>query len=351
MFVIALVSCSRQAGRVGKGGIASVDSLLQLSQDSMFINPVFSRQVLEAAEEYEMDSMSRLQLLNQWSKYYIMVGLPDSADRCNQAVLAYYDVHPVVTVRDSNLMLSILNNRAVTRSMLHQTDSALAYFLMAAPYVVSNDQGYYLPNLYINIADAYQHQSNYPMAIEYFLKTLSLVEADTTKAAEGLRFVGYVGMALSYVFGMEDYERAEQYLEEAGRLLEGRTLTEQFSYYVTSGNLYYKARRYEEALPWNQKALALSESVNSPYHIALCQANIGSLFVKLDRLDSAQAYLTASYDYFSTDRSESILRYIEAYMSTLALKCGQTGQAGQWLTLDNESVYVEPAILLEYLAA
>lgn len=345
------VSCSRQDIRPIVESDTPLDTMLRVAQDSLATNPVYSRKMLVEAEDYVTDSVSRLELLNQWSKYYILVGSIDSSERYTRMILDYYHACETTSARDSNLMLSALNNTAVMRSMLHQTDSALLYYLQAVAFVSQNDNRYHLPNLYLNIADAYQHQSNYPAAIDFFLKALAIVEADTSEAGHGIRFAGYTGMAQAYIFGMEDYLQAEHYLMEAERLVEGRTISEQFSYFVTFGNMYFIMKRYDEAIIWDQKALSIAEKVNSPYHLAFCKANLGSVYLMMNQLDRAQACLDESYDYFLIDRSESMLQYLRAYKAKLALKKGQYAVAGQWLKGNMDNRYVEPTIRLEYLEA
>lgn len=348
IFILLLFSmlCCKKLDSPIKSDQATFDSLLRVAHDSLNTNPEWSYQTLKEADQYVSDSIQYYEKLNYVTQYLISVGKLDSALRLSRQIIRFTASIKSLSFHDSARISSAYNNVALTYAMTHKTDSTLYYYQQAYKYIPDKKNNKWLPNIFINIADAYVHLSDYPNAIKSYLQVLVL--SDSLKTDDDIIFAAYSGLGQAYLFGLQNYEAADDYLKKIELLYKDRSLNEKYFFCNTRGNFYFDKKEYTKALPWFIKARDIAESVKSQYHINLNNANLGGLYYELNELDSAQKYLDESYHYFQIDKSATVICYLTAYKARLALKQGNKQLAGEILKSFQEGEYVEPKITQEY---
>ena len=319
-----------------------LDSLLQIVSDSLSHNPTYSYQVLNDAVLEAADSMQYYLVKEKYIRYYATVGQFDSVLYLARQMKTY--ALRTLDLPNKGLVLENANN-AIGVYFMNQNnlDSALYYYLQAYTYGISVEENEKLPDICINVADVYTRKGDCVNGISYYRKALAI--SDALKLDDAIKFPIYIGLGQAYFMGLRNFELSDEYFKKAEHLYNDRSIGEKFVFCNNRGNYYYYKEEYTNALPWFLKAMRLVEPIKSDYHINYCNANLGDIYLHLNKLDSAEYCLDKSYRYFEFSEDKTILFYIATVRAELALKKGDVKFAKYILSKHPEFKSIEPEIL------
>lgn len=334
-----LFSCNKE---VSDAEQTSLDSLLQIISDSLNRNPTYAHQLLKDAELKATDSMQYYQVKEGFMRYYATVGQYDSVLYLARQMKLY--AARAIELPNKGLLLENANN-AIGVCFMNQNnlDSALYYYLQAYSHGISVNDNEKLPDICINVADAYTRKGDFLNGISYYRKALDISE--TLKMDDAIKFPIYFGLGQAYFMGLRNFELSDEFFKKAELLYDGRSIGEKFVFCNNRGNYYYYKEEYANALPWFIKAMRIVEPIKSDYHINYCNANLGDVYLHLNQLDSAEYCLEKSYRYFEFSEDKTMLFYIATVKAELALTKGNVKYAKQILSKYPESKSIEPEIL------
>lgn len=319
-----------------------LDSLLQIVSDSLSHNPTYSYQILNDAASEAADSMQYYLVKEKYIRYYATVGQFDSVLYLARQMKTY--ALRTLDLPNKGLVLENANN-AIGVYFMNQNnlDSALYYYLQAYTYGISVEENEKLPDICINVADVYTRKGDCVNGISYYRKALAI--SDALKLDDAIKFPIYFGLGQAYFMGLRNFELSDEYFKKAEHLYNDRSIGEKFVFCNNRGNYYYYKEEYANALPWFLKAMRLVEPIKSDYHINYCNANLGDIYLHLNKLDSAEYCLEKSYRYFEFSEDKTILFYIATVRAELALKKGDVKFAKYILSKHPEFKSIEPEIL------
>lgn len=155
---------------------------------------------------------------------------------------------------------------------------ALEYFLKALNIFeeVGNKTG--IAKDLSNIGIVYHYQADYPKALEYYFKALNIVEELGNKTSIALTTAN---IATTYAH-QKDYPKAEEYYFKALKILE--ELGNKSGIAATLGNIgdvYTEQKDYSKALEYYFKALKMHEVFGSKFRIASTLGTVGNVYLSI----------------------------------------------------------------------
>ncbi|HEY9177269.1 MAG TPA: tetratricopeptide repeat protein, partial [Flavipsychrobacter sp.] len=139
------------------------------------------------------------------------------------------------------------------------------------------------------IARCYAVRNNYPEALRHFQAALAAAEK-----LKSPRMVAILSVSLGAVYSdKEEYDKALEYLIKAKSAYEAAGTVNILSLYNNIGYLYFKQRRFSEALEWYQQGIESGEKIgaNTDDDLIGLYSNAGSTNIELGKYDSALGYM------------------------------------------------------------
>lgn len=312
------------------------------AQDSMYLNPTFSYKILQKAMAQANDSLEYYEIFALYSQIYVFnnqfeegMKLIDKLDCfCKQQTPS-----PLV-----HKLLAMVNNaRGIYAAYMSKADLASDYYFLAFEHAQKGDNAQTLPNICISIADLQLKKGDYANAAFYFRK--SLVLSDSLQMTADLGFPIYLGLGQTYM-ELRDFVLADEFYMRAQVQLEKRDLGEQFLFCSSRGNYYYFKEDYPDALTWFFKAKNKVAGHNLEFYEQLCNANIGEVYLFMNKPDSASFYLNKSYDYFRKIDNQSILFHLATLKASVAMEHNNASLAWSLLKSNSNENGIEPSLLL-----
>ena len=309
---------------------ALVDSLEVRVQDSLFSNVHYSRSQLLEALTQTQDSLVYYRLLALYGKTFFVSSDFDSILYYNRRVKEFsrnasQSSESLQSPRWNDVLSDVYNIEGNVWMQLNRPDSAIIDYKKAYGYRLKGKKRYLLPDICINIADAYLHRSDLAHTASYYRRALFL--CDSLNLSEHTKFPVYYGLGQTYM-ELRDFDLSNHYYELAGQFFDEMNVSEQWTYLNNRGNHYYYRKNYQEALKYMRRANALVSSYpQMVFEQNFIKVNLGELYLLTDKLDSAQICLDESYRFFSDIQHNSAVHYIETQMIELALKKGNIAQA------------------------
>ncbi len=167
-------------------------------------------------------------------------------------------------------------------------------------------------NCYNNLGYAYQVLGKYPLAIEYYLKSLHLCENLTKSTDNSMKKLAIEGIFSYYVnvggiyLDQSDYIEAENHFNKAIELCDTMIKTSNDVELINLGNIgkstclnalgsiYYIMRDYTKAEEYFYKVLNYNKKINYLKGISESYNNLGNLFSDIGKYDKAIDYLHKS---------------------------------------------------------
>ena len=170
---------------------------------------------------------------------------------------------------------------------LKQKDKAINFFVKALDYAKTYDSEYEVATCYSNMGDAFSDTRNYDSAIYYYRKAFELDSLTGDSVALGY---SYFKLATAY-FENKNFEQAEYNFESCMQLL-NKVVDEELeaSLYAEYGALLTDQQRYEEALTFLKKSLALAQHMDSNPLLKDCYLNLSKYYAQIGDFEEAFVY-------------------------------------------------------------
>lgn len=319
-----------------------VDSLEVRVQDSLFSNVLYSRSEIRDALVSTPDSQSYYRLLALYGKTFFVSSDFDSVFYYYHRVKDF-STKAVKCPQWSSVLSEVYNMEGNVWMQLNHPDSAIMDYKEAYVHCLEGERLQRLPDICINIADAYLHRGDLSHTASYYRRALFL--CDSLNLSEHTKFPVYYGLGQTYM-ELRDFDLSNHYYELAGQFFDEMNVGEKWTYLNNRGNHYYYRKDYREALKYMRKANELVSAYSQMvFEQNFVKVNLGELYVLTDNLDSAQICLDESYRFFSKIQHNSAVYYIETQMIELALKKGNIAQAKQMIARTNPVGHLDANML------
>ncbi|MBB3187846.1 tetratricopeptide repeat-containing sensor histidine kinase [Microbacter margulisiae] len=319
-----------------------IDSLVTQTTDSLDSNPSFVAARLRMALHNTQDSASFYKLYVVYIDYYLRVFSLDTASMMAKRLLRYANEKPLSFARleyKSEAYNALGNCQSINANL----DSALVCYRLAYKYAMLDSSKVKVPDIAVNLGDMYTRKGNFVEGISFYRRALYV--SDSLHMLDRMGFPIYFGLAQAYFSGLRNFTLADTYFNLARKYYDNRTLFEKFVFCNNRGNFCYYRQQYRKALPWFLKAKALVEPDHILFDLNLCNANLGDIYLKLSKLDSASYYENKAYAYFRPLNNITLLYYIATVQAGIALKRGHAAEASQWLKQYPAPQSTEPDLL------
>lgn len=336
-----ILSCDNSGNTIAKQNLQQLDSLINRAEDSLSNNFMYTRVQADSAMTLAKDSTQFHKALQLKAASYLITGSYDTACAISRQTLRFCANIPQSPQR--NTLVSSANNvLGIYFQQMGNADSAICCFKRAYEQYPTEQKEEALPNILINLADAYLMKGDVVSTAQYFRKALFV--SDSLGITDKMGFPIYFGLGQLYM-GMRDFEQSNTYFLLAEKSLSQRNLNEQFTFCNNRGNYYYYKEEYANALPWFHRARALVMPKHYDYAINLCELNLSDIHLHLNRLDSAKYYSTRSYTYFLSINQPTALYYLTSIKAGIALKENRLNDAKALLRNSSNTASIEPSML------
>jgi len=211
-------------------------------------------------------------------------------------------------------------------ALLGRPDSGLVYAKKAAHLM---EQERMNPDLRVvamtDIADFYRQTGQLDLSAEGYMQALAV--ADSFQTTTDSHIAISLGISTVYTF-MADYENSAKWWAKCKELLPKMKKPDQFIYYNNVGNDYYLQDKYQEALPFFEKAASLvKDDPDKTWDYYTARANIAEILINLKRGDDARPILEEVDSFYRKVNFPILLYYINTSKIELALLDGRTADA------------------------
>lgn len=224
-----------------------------------------------------------------------------------------------------------------------QIDSMIWAFEKSYYYVQKSGNARIMPDICLNLADAYVRDGRYDWGAFWYRRSLSVM--DSLRLPDYTRFPAYYGLA-QVEMELRNFKDCDYYYDLAYQYFDRMRPYEKHIYLNNRGNSYYFRDDYQTALTYFRRSLALvSQYPELEFERNLTMVNLGEVFMLMNQTDSATYYLKLCYDYFHRTGNVSALYYIDTQLIELALKQGKVDLATRYLKQAVVPEYIEPNML------
>ena len=337
-----LLGCSFQKSSVKDAETSRIDSLLSFYRDSLAVRPLAVISKLRTDQENVSDSINYYNLDQTISRCYYFSNRVDSAFLLNDRILHFVEKQPEKEDRLLKLSADAYNSRGVFFQDMNQWDSAIVCLNNASEALSQVNDFERLPaiNVYINMADCYQHQGDYGWAGYHYRKALFL--SDSLGVGDKMNYPIYSGLAKLYQ-ELENYPLSDSYFREAEQYWDRGSDYEKYYFADSRGNYYYVTKEYDNALVWFQRANAIVANFPQPIYRGIVEGNIGEIYLLKEQPDSARYYLERSVAFFgeSALQQPGIKFYMDGLFASLALQENDLSEAARRLNQPYDTLHTD----------
>ncbi len=149
---------------------------------------------------------------------------------------------------------------------------------------------------------------------------------------------------------LRNYQLAHFYFRKAERQYPPKNPKDAHFFYNSWGNVYSSQEKPAEALKCFLKAQEAARQMGQPFMTAVVDANLGQTYLELNRLDSAQKYLTNTTKFFfvQPNMQNDLQFYIDGLNAALALKQNRLDKASAILSKPYDLSKMSPNYLYLY---
>jgi len=338
LWCIISISCTRSEHRAK----TQMDTYMQyyaLMIDSISKNPSYVCTETFRQMAATTDSVVYYHYMILLAKAYMFKSETDSARLCmDRAELFCNNADPSSQIND--LYSEVYNMRGNVCIRLGLADSSVVCFEKAFDYRQNGIDKGVLPDICLNLADAFVHTGRYDKGAMWYRKALSY--NDSLNVPEDKRFPAYYGLAQVYM-ELRDFASCDYYYDMAARHYDQMQPFEKHIYLNNRGNSYYFRADYPKALEMFRKSLDLCRSYpDMTFEGHLTEMNMGETFLLMNQTDSASYYLDLCGDFFRSIGHQTALYYLDTQLIELALKENNLPLARKRLAEAVKPDYVEP---------
>ena len=307
--------------------------------DSLSENPSYVCARTARQMAVTTDSVAYYHYLVLLAKAYMFKSEMDSARlSMNRAEVFCDGAVPSSLIND--LYADIYNMRGNVCARQGLADSSVICFQKAFDYRLQGSNRDVLPDISINLADAFVRTGHYDKGAMWYRKSLSY--SDSLKIPEEKRFPAYYGLAQVYM-ELRDFTSCDYYYELAARHYDKMLPFEKHIYLNNRGNSYYFRADYPKALEIFRRSLVLARSYSDMiFEEHLTEMNLGETFLLMNQVDSAAYYLNLCGDFFRSIENQTALYYLDTQLIELALKQNDLPLARKRMSEAVQPDYVEP---------
>jgi signal transduction histidine kinase len=179
--------------------------------------------------------------------------------------------------------------------------------------------------IYMTLGNAYQLRGEVFSAQESYLKGLKELEAKGDWNTKEKGFLASFYYNLSVVMVESDLNMSPEYYIDKAILLNEET-GNQYKlgrcYTVYAGILEAK-KDYVRAIEYLEKALLIDQGLNEPWSMAVSQANIGVIKLRLREIEIAYEYLNKSLEYFTANNMNYYTAMVKVNIGEVLHAIGQ----------------------------
>ena len=307
--------------------------------DSLSENPSYVCARTARQMAVTTDSVAYYHYLVLLAKAYMFKSEMDSARlSMNRAEVFCDGAVPSSLIND--LYADIYNMRGNVCARQGLADSSVICFQKAFDYRLQGSNRDVLPDISINLADAFVRTGHYDKGAMWYRKSLSY--SDSLKIPEEKRFPAYYGLAQVYM-ELRDFTSCDYYYELPARHYDKMLPFEKHIYLNNRGNSYYFRADYPKALEIFRRSLVLARSYSDMiFEEHLTEMNLGETFLLMNQVISAAYYLNLCGDFFRSIENQTALYYLDTQLIELALKQNDLPLARKRMSEAVQPDYVEP---------
>lgn len=219
--------------------------------------------------------------------------------------------------RLADLTSEVLNMKGNYELLFGSEDSAIYCYQCAYEYSLRGNRRGAATDVLINLADAYQHKSQFDKSASTYRRALFL--ADSLGVDDAKKTPIYYGLAHTYM-ALRDFEECDRYYTLAARYYDRMLPFEKNFYLNNRGNSYYYRGDYAEAIRYfKQLEQLIGQYPETEFQTNLCWLNLSDCFLHLMKPDSASFYLDRCEPFFQRIQLPAALYYIATQRMGLAL--------------------------------
>ena len=341
---IALSGCSREKNYENSESMR----LAQMAMDSIIrINPKMAEALVDEARakaedstEYYYSETARSALLQALMK-------ADSALECINRIHRFCERLPHLSPIHYKILMLAENNRGITLARLYKSDSAIIAYNKALEYSVKSGYQRKIPDIYINLGDAYYMLNNYAMQAQCYRRGLFICDSLNYPAKD--KYMFHSALGYSYL-RLRNFEQAKINLDKAYTLVDAIPQQDRFYLLNCYVNLYYYQKDYAKAWTYLMKIIrsAAPSKEEMPFDYAILKSNYTDLSIKLGKdPHKAEESLSEAEALFRKSGNTSAIYYLRTFELVLALKKNDM-QAAQAIATQFEQEKV-PNMEADYL--
>ncbi len=332
MLIITLPGCENQREnkiQTRQADVALIDSFTQEFQVLIQLSPDSAREKVNDLQQKVKDSLAFYRLASFHSRCFYAEGKIDSAIDVSKEILRFCERQNQETESLKELKIKTFNDLGVFLLLEASLDSSLLYFQKSENAILQQHDQEKRIDVYINIADLYREKNNLALSANYYRKALML--ADSLALHE--KYALPVNMGLAHVYiDLNNFERADKYLQDVGTGFERLLPHEQIYYSNTRGNYYYQMKEYDQAVEWFYKTMDLAQNYKQELNVTIAEINLAELYVILNQNDSARLYLNKLSEKIQRgEGSPGHAFYVNGLLASLYLQTGNIAQAEKLL--------------------
>lgn len=237
----------------------------------------------------------------------------------------------------------VYNARGNVYVRTSQIDSACSCFQKSFEYASRGGKRESLPDICLNLADAFVKQGRYDWGAFWYNRSLSI--SDSLDMPEEQRFPAYYGLAQVHM-ELRDFALCDYYYDLASRYYDKMHPFEKHIYLNNRGNSYYYRQDYETALTYFRRSLeVVNQYPDMTFERNLTMINLGEIFLMLNCTDSVSYYLQKCRGFFDSIHHSTALYCIDTQLMELALKQGNVALARERLKQAVQYDEVEPNMI------
>lgn len=313
------------------GEESEIDAFLAFYQaqgDSISVNPAGVRYHALQRMALVKDSITK--------HYYLAIAFKTclDAEKVDSAKLMLAHLEEFVhsyppSPRLADLTSEVLNMKGNFLLRYGREDSAIRCFQLAYDYCLQGEGRPVVTDVLINLADAYQHKSQFDKSASTYRRALFL--ADSLGVSDEDKTPIYYGLAHTYM-ALRDFDECDRYYNLAARYYDRMLPFEKNFYLNNRGNSYYYRGDYAEAIRYFQRLEQLiSHYPETEFQVNLCWLNMSDCFLHLQQEDSASYYLDRCEPFFQQIQLPAALYYIATQRMGLALMQNNYSMARHYL--------------------
>ncbi len=273
--------------------------------------------------------------------FFLLVGITCLIFSCSDKQKGIGDNMSVDSL--ANFEINGYNKKGVNFQYSGMHDSAVFYFNKAIQKSLQQKNRTLLPEIYTNLAEAYDMTGDYPKAAGAYRQALLL--ADSLQYEESLKYPVYSGLGHIYI-NLKNFPMADYYLNLAESHFDSMLPINQQYLAVTRVNYYYNTKEYRDAIPWLRKADQIVKTMDSPFSQAVVDSNFGEIYLLLNQPDSAQFYLDKAAEFFlKPEMGASAAFYVNGLYASLYLQRDDLKSAERILLQSVDSTMITPVYL------